>query len=600
MKHIQTWQRSLIIWGCVVLIVASLYLARVVLIPIVMAILLAFILSPLVTRLQRAGLGRIPSVVVTVGLACLLLGGLGFLVLLQVKSLAEEIPNHKEVIIEKIESIQQVGEDSWFERVYNGFAEIGERFTRTKKAPAAKDTPVPVQVQRNDYWGVVQATVGPTLEFLVNVGLVIVLVTFMLIAREDLRNRVIRLSGTRSLANTTKALDDASARISRFLLMQLLVNGTYGLAAAAGLWLIGVPYALLWGFLTAILRYIPYIGPWLGALLPIALTIAVFPGWLPLVLVVLLFVALELVSNNVMEPWLYGRTIGVSEVAVLVAAAFWTWLWGPLGLVLSTPLTACMVVLGRYLPAFEFLDVLLGDKQVLDTHVSYFQRLLARDEDEAADLVEEYAESHSLAEVYDEVLLPAIHMAKVTHDRDEVTDRDLEFFYRATQEVLEDLTPAQPVTAIHREAVFSGKGDEALPLVLGFPARDEGDAMALQMLGHLLDRRRCRYEVLPHTALSGELRERMREEQPAAVCLFTMPPGGLTQLRLTCKRLHGEFPDLKILVGYWKRDQAADALRERFQRAGAHDLATRLTDLRDKLLPLVSVSAAAEEARIQV
>ena len=233
----------------------------------------------------------------------------------------------------------------------------------------------------------------------------------MLLKYEDLRNRLIGLVGSGQLTVTTRALDDAGQRISRYLLMQFIINGSYGLAAGLGLFFLGVPYAVLWGFLAAVFRYIPYVGPWIAAFFPIIISLVAFPGWGQLALVIGLFVLLELWSNLLMEPWLYGHSIGVSEVGLLVVTGFWTWLWGPIGLVLATPLTVCLVVLGRHVPQLHFFDLLFGKAPALAPPVIYYQRLLARDQEEATEVVEDYVKAHSLEKVYDEVLIPALLLA---------------------------------------------------------------------------------------------------------------------------------------------------------------------------------------------
>ena len=242
---------------------------------------------------------------------------------------------------------------------------------------------------------------GPLVAPIATAGLVVVFVIFMLLQREDLRDRIIRLVGASDVARATEAMDDAAKRISRYLLMQLVINVLYGIPVGIGLYFIGVPNPILWGLLATVLRFIPYLGPVIAALFPIALSFAVAPGWTLPLLTIALFVTLELFSNNVLEPWLYGSSTGLSPVAVLVAAVFWTTLWGPVGLLLSTPLTVCLVVLGRHVPQLGFFDVLLGDEPALPPELKFYQRLLARDPEEATELAEEYLEDEPLEKLYD-------------------------------------------------------------------------------------------------------------------------------------------------------------------------------------------------------
>ena len=272
----------------------------------------------------------------------------------------------------------------------------------------------------------------------------------MLIRYADLRARILYLAGHHRLTIATKALDEAGHRISRYLLMQSIINGSFGIAAGLGFFLIGVPYAILWGFLTAVLRFIPYVGPTIAAVLPSALSLAVFPGWGQPLLVIGLILLLELASNMIMEPLLYGQSAGVSEVALLVAVAFWTWLWGAVGLILATPMTVCIGVLGKYIPQLEFIGVLLGDEPVMEFPTNYYQRLVAKDQDESAALVEDYLETHPLEAIYDDVLIPALKAAKRDRQLGTLTDEDVHFIIQATQSIVEDLSMRQPQPVTQR------------------------------------------------------------------------------------------------------------------------------------------------------
>jgi predicted PurR-regulated permease PerM len=253
---------------------------------------------------------------------------------------------------------------------------------------------------------------GTVLNGLALVAIVVVLVVFFLIRRDDLRDRFIRLIGKSQVNVTIQMLEDAGTRVSRYLLMLLFINATYGIAAGIGLYFIGLPNAVLWGILATTLRFIPYLGPWLAAAMPIGLAMAISTGWVPPLLAIGLFVVLELLSNNVMEPWLYGKTTGVSVVAVLVAAVFWTWLWGIVGLLLATPLTVCLLVIGKHVPQLSFLDVLLGNEPVFAPARRVYQRLVAGDQEEAVELVEAACGDQSLVQVYDTMLISALALAE--------------------------------------------------------------------------------------------------------------------------------------------------------------------------------------------
>ena len=355
------------------------------------------------------------------------------------------------------------------------------------------------------------------LEFLADAGLVLVLLLFMLIAYGDLRDRLFRLIGYGRLTVTTKALDEAGQRISRALRMQAMVNGTYGCAVGLGLFCLGLPYALMWGLFAAMLRFIPYIGPAVGALLPIALSMAVFPGWVKPFLVGGLFVLLEIVTNMLLEPLLYGRGAGVSQVAILMSIAFWTWLWGPVGLLLATPLTVCLGVLGKYVPHLAFLDVLLSDEPVTELN-RYYQRLVARDQDGAMEIVEDLLETQTLGDVYDAVLLPALYYAEQDQRRNTLTDEEAHFIYQATRELVDNLGASQAATSAAEVPVVPEEDTAAvLPpqvRILACPAHDEADEVALQMFQHVLDPRRFAVEFTRTTLLTAEVLSLVEQTSP--------------------------------------------------------------------------------------
>lgn len=396
--------------------VAALYFGREVFLPIAIALLLTFALAPLVSALKRIGIPRIAAVIASVLGAFAALALFSFIVATQVSELAQNIPVYQTNILAKIRSLKETGVGGGIiARLSNVVERVGQEIDKQDASlPAAtpdkpRREPVPVEiVARERPLEVLQNIVGPLISPLGSAGLIIVVVIFMLLEREDLRDRFIRLVGYGDLHRTTEALRDAGKRVGLYLLMQLVVNIVYAIPIAIGLWILGIPNALLWGLLALALRFVPYIGPAIGMLLPLFLALAVAPGWSLVLWTAALFVVMELVTGNVVEPWLYGSRTGLSPLAIIVAAIFWTWLWGPLGLVLSTPLTVCLVVLGRHVPQFEFLDVLFGNEPVLEPHARLYQRLLAGDPDEATDHAEEMLEEKYLVEFYDKVAIPAL------------------------------------------------------------------------------------------------------------------------------------------------------------------------------------------------
>ncbi|KAA3452145.1 AI-2E family transporter [Mesorhizobium sp. SARCC-RB16n] len=399
----------------VVVTVAALYFGREVFLPIAIALLLTFALAPMVSSLKRAGIPRVAAVVLSVLGAFAALALFSFIVASQVNELAQNVALYQANILTKVRSLKERGVGGGIiGRLSDVVERVGQEIDKQEPAlPSAANTPkrepVPVEiVPRERPLEVLQSIVGPLISPLASAGLIIVVVVFMLLEREDLRDRFIRLVGYGDLHRTTQALQDAGRRVGRYLLMQMVVNVAYAVPIAIGLWILGIPNALLWGLLALALRFVPYIGPIIGASLPLFLALAVAPGWSLLLWTAALFVVMELITGNVIEPWLYGSRTGLSPLAIIVAAIFWTWLWGPLGLVLSTPLTVCLVVLGRHVPQFEFLDVLFGDEPMLEPHARLYQRLLAGDPEEATDHAEEFLEEGYLVEFYDKVAIPAL------------------------------------------------------------------------------------------------------------------------------------------------------------------------------------------------
>jgi predicted PurR-regulated permease PerM len=591
-----------------VLVVACLYWAKAVLIPIAVAIVLTFLLNPVVSMLQRRGLPRTPAVLLVVVLAFSVVGGIGWVVTRQITALAYELPFYQENLRQKVSDLRELGKGGVIERVQITIQDLlGElqkpeppvQETQPLGAPTAKpkdesEKPVPVVVQAPSMlW-----RLPSLLEQLANAGLVVVLVIFMLIRYADMRSRLIRLAGYGRLTIATKALDEAGQRISRYLLMQSLINGSFGFALSLGLFLIGVPYALLWGFLAAVLRFIPYVGPVVAAILPSTLSLAVFPGWGQPLLVIGLILLLELISNMIMEPLLYGQSAGVSEVALLVAVAFWTWLWGPVGLFLATPLTVCLGVLGKYIPQMEFIGVLLSDEPVMESPTNYYQRLVARDQDEATALVDDYLKEHPLEMAYDDVLIPALNAAKRDHELGTLTAEDRQFIIDATRAIVEDLGTRQRSSAASATVAAASALDAATAgppaRILGCPGQDEADELALLMLRQLLDPTRYKLDIVSAEVLTAEVVSIVERQHVQLICIAALPPSALAPTRYLCKRLRARFPDCKIVVGRWgytgDRDEPQTLLRD----AGADDVGVTLRETRQQLMPLSQLVAALE------
>lgn len=617
-----------------VVVVAALYFGRDIFVPMALAVLLSFALAPLVSLLRRLRLPRTLAVVSVVLFAFLAISAFGFLVAGQVSQLAGNLPQYQSNIQNKIRSMRSgAAGEGVVERASEVLRELSDEIEgSTETAPgadgrlspaaeqAAEPEPIPVQIREPELGPLelLQSIIGPLIGPLATSGIVIVFVIFMLLQREDLRDRFIRLAGASDLHRTTQALSDAAKRVAKYLLMQLIVNATYGIPVGLGLWLIGVPNPLLWGLLATVLRFVPYIGPIIGAILPLALSIAVDPGWTMLLGTAALFIVLELGSNNIVEPWLYGASTGLSPVAIIVAAIFWTWLWGPIGLLLSTPLTVCLVVLGRHVPQFAFLDVLLGSEPVLTPQESLYQRLLAGDPDEATERAEEYLEEKPLLTFYDEVAIPALAM--VEHDRargvldDEqraivaagaytLVDNLSEYEEDAQEaedkaaEMQDEDEKAEPVRLLPPEPVALGPDWLNRP-VLCAGGRGNLDDAAAAMLGQLFERCGVGVRLVPFDAMASSTYASLDFEGVRMICLSYMNADSLANARYLVRRLRRR-TNVPILVGFWSME-AEEAVRRDLVKATRADLAaTSLGEAVEQVLdaaPKAEATAASQMA----
>jgi predicted PurR-regulated permease PerM len=560
-------------WGIIALVVAGLYWMQAVLIPLAITLLLTFLLSPVVGTLERRGLRHVPAVLVTVVLAFSLIGAVGWTFTRQLVTLADELPRYRTNMQAKIADLRGASKGGSVEKMQKTVEDVVDQMQKPDETGPPRDKPIPVVVEAPS----ILAHLPGLVQAVASAGVVTLLVIFMLLERRELRDRVILLIGYRRLTATTRALDEAGERITRYLLMQSIINGSFGVAVGLGLFLIGVPYAIIWGFLAAALRFIPYVGSVIAGFLPLVLSLAVFPGWLQPALVIALFVMLELVTGTLIQPWLYGQSAGVSQVALLVAVTFWTWLWGPAGLLLATPLTVCLIVLGKHLPAVGFLVVLMGDRPVIEAKARYYQRLLAHDQDEATDVVEAYVEAHGRESVYDAVLLPALFYAKQDRDRDLLTDADSHFVVQATRDIL-DVLAQDPVPAPVETPVSV--------TLIGYPIRDETDALALEMVRRLLDPAGYRMQVSAAAMLTAEVIAWVERHRTGLLCIATVAPGGLSQARLLCKRLRSQYPALKIVVGRFGLHDEMEADRRHLLAAGADHVETTVADTQRTLVQL--------------
>jgi predicted PurR-regulated permease PerM len=567
--------------------VAVLYFGREILIPLATAVLFTFLISPLVQLFERARIGRIASVLLSVLLIFSTVAGAGTAIGRQLTDLAVRLPRYKTNLKEKLRGLRLTG--GTMEKIETTFKEVSEEVeSRSDQVQVVRVEPADsLPLDRAKV--VVQSILAPA----ASAGLVVVLVIFMLISREDLRNRLVRLAG-RKLALTTRTLDEIGTRISRYLFFNAIVNGAFGVAVAAGLALIGVEYAFTWGLLAALLRFIPYLGPILATVPPLLLALMQFPGWLHPALAGGLFLVLELVTNNVVEPLVYGRSTGVSTVALLVAAMFWTWVWGPIGLILAVPLTVILAVVGEHVTALEPLAILLGDKPPLDPHVTYYQRLLAGDLDEASAILQERVRAVPVAQALDEVVVPALVLAESDREREELLPEDYQQLLQSTREFLDE---AVPDNGGSEETTADKPGAPTKTVlrarIVGCPARDLADETGLTVVRKSLDIRNggC-FEILSLQLLASEMLTEVEKAAPDAVLISCLSPQAAQQTRYLCKRLRQSFPRLRIVVGRWgfKGDKArlAATLRAR----GADQVVTTISEASDLLARVQPLEAA--------
>jgi predicted PurR-regulated permease PerM len=591
-----------------VIIISMLYFGRDIFVPVALAILLSFVLAPLVGILQHIHVPRGLAVVSVVILAFSLIFAMGSLLATQLTQLAGDLPRYQSTISEKIQSFRdtKAGRGT-LERASDMLKDLSKELDKPKDAVSARapgsvvspiapgpPAPVPVEVRQPDPGALesLRTLISPLVHPLATTGIIIIFVIFILLQREDLRNRLIRLAGSSDLQRTTAALDDAASRLSRLFLTQLILNGAFGVVIGTGLWFIGIPSAILWGILAAALRFVPYVGAVIAAAFPLALAVAVDPGWSMLLWTIALFIVVEPVVGHVIEPMVYGHSTGLSPVAVVASATFWTALWGPIGLVLATPLTVCLVVLGRHVERLEFLDVMFGDRPALSPPEIFYQRMLAGDPTEAAEKAEEFLKERSLASYYDEVALKGLQLAQADAERGALDQERLVKIRDAVSEFASDLsdqddrppakshstTDAEASSAI--ESVAENAANENLPIlskeslplewqgehpVLCVAGRSLIDEAAAIILAQLSTAHGLAARVEGAAALSTTNVFRLDTTGVAIVCLVYLDASGPAHMRYSVRRLRRKLPKATIILGCWVKDidpAALELLRE--------------------------------------
>ncbi|HEX5460795.1 MAG TPA: AI-2E family transporter [Steroidobacteraceae bacterium] len=565
-----------------VVVVAALYFGREVLMPVTLAMLLSFVLTPLVELLRRLWLGRIVSVLLAVILALGIIVALGTAIGTQVGHISRQLPQYQSTVENKLRHFRSATVNQLtakVERIGNqlkaaGGQSAGSRAPGATGSTARQRKPLPVIVMQPAPTAlqIGEAVLLPILSPALTAGIILVVTIFTLLQREDLRDRAIRLFGSKDLRRTTVAINDAGRRLSRYFLTQLGINTGFGVIVGTGLYFIGVPNPMLLGIVSALLRFVPYVGSWIAALLALVLAAAVGPGWTMMIWTAVLYGITELAMGQFVEPLIYGHSTGLSPLAVVIAAIFWTWIWGPIGLIISTPLTLCVVVLGRHAERLDFLAVLLGDRPALTPEESFYQRILADDPDEVEAQAERYLADETLSSYYDEVALKGLQLAANDVARGELSATKAEHVKASIKELIEDLDKYDDVPPADeaKEAVAAESGARKAPSiqhldageltpswqadapVLCIAGRGSLDEAAACMLAQLLRKHRLGARVVPYEAVSRTHIGALDVQEVAMACISYIDIGGNpAHLRYLLLRLRKRLPETPLLVGLW-------------------------------------------------
>jgi predicted PurR-regulated permease PerM len=586
-------------------VIAVLYFARAILIPVALAMTLNFLLAPAVIYLHRFRLRRVSAVIIVVVVAASIVGGIGWVVASQLVHMAEQLPDYRVNLHAKLATLHTptLGPMG---RAIRGVREVGQEFTApqgTVEGPGASPNGAPAQngpaqrkggaasnalatstpsvvaplpvtvVEPNRGISDLLNALGPVVQPLGETVFVLVLTVYMLIKREDLHNRLLLLAGMGRLNLVTKALDDAGKRITSFLTMNFLVNAGYGVCFGFGLFAIGIPNATLWGVIASVLRFVPYIGTSIGVLLPFVFALGVYQSWGPALVVIALFAVLEFSASNILEPWLYGSHTGISTLALLIMAVFWTLLWGWPGLVLSTPLTVCLIVMGLHMPQLSFIHILLGDRAQLAPEAKFYERLLAMDQAEAHVIAEGFLSNHSMAELYDVVLLPALSLAERDRHQGALDEVRANFVFQCANELLAELADS---AVLAPDTTPNGPVVRKTFPVICVSTLDQGDEIAATMLAQLLEQTGNHTLQLPSSALSDEILARLSEENETIICVSSLPPFAFAETRALCQRMRQRLPRNRMLVGLWDPALDAERVRERLSTCRPDRVVTNL------------------------
>lgn len=580
-------------WFVLCSIVAMLYFAKEFLLPIAIAVFVAFALAPLVQRLERIGLPRIAATILTTATVGVLVVGVGWLLVGELRDLVDQMPGYRANVRAKTEDVRQIFVGP-FEQASNTVRDLGHDLTHsaadlaTEIAIEIAPTDAPPILPESTPWAAMRSVLGSMAVSSVVVGLVFLLAFVMLLRWEDLRDRMLALAGENELEVTTRAAQEASARIGRYLRRQLLLNIVHGVAMGLILWWVGVPNPLVWALLGATLRFVPYLGPVISTVAPIFVSFASSEGWVQTWITVGSLVGLEIVSNNVLEPWIYGAATGISPFALIVSTAFWTWIWGPMGLVLSAPLTVCLLVVGKRFPALRFLDVLFREEPAYSRRTQLYHRLLANDLDEAWDVLHDEIASSGLPEALDRTLMPALGLAGVAR-----SDGRIDFEAR---EQIGSLAHALVNEVGELHASHAPPPPTSELRVVCFPARDAFDAVGSRLLVEAATRQGFRHATCLPVEQLPQVLDVLRAGGVDVVVVSSVVPTHFLHVRSLCKRLLALEPRVEILVGLWAEEMPIEEARRRFPDSPRVHVVTKFTAALAWLAQAEAIAAARRTA----
>jgi predicted PurR-regulated permease PerM len=584
-------------------VVALIYFGRTLLVPLALSILMAFALAPVEEFLRRLRFGRVPGVIVTVTLAVALIVGIATFIGTQIAWLAVSMPQYQHNIVTKIQSVEgSATNNSFVLSITRTFQNLNDQIAQTPQPPASQKelqskttsqtsgsaVPVVIEQPSPGPLSLLQSVAGPVLEPLADLAIIIIFVIFILLQKEDLRDRFIKLAGGRDLQRTTLAIDDGAERLSRYLLLQTGVNACFGILVGVGLWLAGVPNPALWGLISAMFRYVPYIGVPIAACFPILLSIAVDPDWSMTFWTLGIFIVIESITGQAVEPWLYGRNMGLSALAVVVAAGFWTFVWGPVGLLLSTPLTMILVVIGRHVDQLRFLDVMLGDAPPMRPEETFYLRMLAGNPDEAAEQAEAFLSGHSLPAYFDEVAVKGLALAQRDVNRGALTEEGRKRVATMVEVFVDNLTmhedPEARAAGNISTLVPPGWGHKPVLCVAGRGALDHA---AAHLLAHLLERQGIGARIATFEDVSPSAIQDLACDGVRAVCVSYLEPGSPKNARYLARRLRKRLPGLPLVAGFWTTTPDDEQSLDNFEATECDFFATSLRQAVEKVITLM-------------